>query len=149
MEDPRAKLQAALKEAMVKKDNVRRDVIRMALSAIKQLEVDSQKELVAEDVVGILQKEAKTRRESIDEKQKAGRSDLAEQELAELHILESFMPEQLSREAILALAQEAVAQTGAASPKDMGKVMGVLMPKVKGKADGNLVNQVVRELLNS
>jgi uncharacterized protein YqeY len=148
MEDPRPKLQAALKEAMVKKDNTRRDVIRMALSAIKQLEVDSQKELAAEDVVAILQKEAKTRRESIDEKQKAGRGDMAEQELAELHILESFMPEQLSREAILALAQEAVAQTGAASPKDMGKVMGLLMPKVKGKADGNLVNQVVRELLN-
>lgn len=148
MEDPRPKLQAALKEAMVNKDNARRDVIRMALSAIKQLEVDSQKELTPEDVVAILQKEAKTRRESIDEKQKVGRGDLAEQELAELHILEHFMPEQLSREAILALAQEAVAQTGAASPKDMGKVMGALMPKVKGKADGNLVNQVVRELLN-
>ncbi len=148
MEDPKAKLQAALKEAMVNKDNERRDVIRMVMSAIKQVEVDSKKTLGAEDVVAILQKEAKTRRESIDEQQKAGRADLAEQEIHELRILESFMPEQLSREAILALAQDAVAQTGAASVKDMGKVMGVLMPKVKGKADGNLVNQVVRELLN-
>lgn len=148
MEDPKAKLQAALKEAMVNKDNARRDVIRMVMSAIKQVEVDSKKTLGAEDVVAILQKEAKTRRETIDEQQKAGRADLAEQEIQELHILESFLPEQLSREAILTLAQDAVAQTGAASVKDMGKVMGVLMPKVKGKADGNLVNQVVRELLN-
>jgi len=148
MENPRVQLQAALKEAMVNKDNARRDVIRMVMSAIKQVEVDSKKALGPEEVVGILQKEAKTRRESIDEKQRAGRADLAEQEMQELHILESFMPEQLSREAILALAQDAVAQTGAASVKDMGKVMGILMPKVKGKADGNLVNQVVRELLN-
>jgi uncharacterized protein len=148
MEDPKAKLQAALKEAMVNKDNSRRDVIRMVMSAIKQVEVDSKKTLGADDVIAILQKEAKTRRESIDEQRKAGRTDLVEQETHELRILESFMPEQLSREAILALAQDAVAQTGAASVKDMGKVMGVLMPKVKGKADGNLVNQVVRELLN-
>jgi len=147
MEDPKAKLQAALKEAMVNKDNARRDVIRMVMSAIKQVEIDSKKTLGADDVVGVLQKEAKTRRESIDEKQKAGRADLADEELKELQILESFLPEQLSREAILALAQDAVAQTGASSVKDMGKVMGVLMPKVKGKADGNLVNQVVRELL--
>lgn len=129
------------------KDNVRRDVIRMVMSAIKQVEVDSQKTLTPEDVVAILQKEAKTRRESIDERQKSGQTDLAEQETAELRILETFMPEQLPREAIETLVREAIAASGATSAKDMGKVMGVLMPKVKGKADGSLVNQVVRELL--
>jgi uncharacterized protein len=148
MEDPRVRLQAALKEAMVNKDTVRRDVIRMTLSAIKQVEIDTRKELAPEDVVGILQKEIKSRRESMEEKVKFGRPEEADADKAEAAILESFLPEQLSREQIAGLVQEAITQTGAATQKDMGKVMGVLMPKVKGKADGGLVNQVVRELLS-
>ncbi|MCB9451011.1 MAG: GatB/YqeY domain-containing protein [Anaerolineaceae bacterium] len=141
-------MQAALKEAMLNKDTARRDAIRMAMSAIKQVEVDERRELTAEDVVVVLQKEVKTLRESIQEWRNAGRG--AEQ-IAELEhnlsVLESFLPEQLSREDIAALAQEAIAQTGATSVKEMGKVMSALMPKVKGKADGKLVNEVVRELL--
>jgi uncharacterized protein YqeY len=148
MDDPKAKLQTALKEAMVGKDNMRRDVIRMMMSAIKQVEIDTRKELTPEDVVGILQKEAKKHRESIDEAEKVGRIELAEQEKTELRILEEFLPRQLSREEITALAREAIEQTGVASPKEMGKLMGVLMPKVKGLADGKLVNEVVRELLS-
>lgn len=148
MEDPRERLQAALKAAMVSKDFVRRDVIRMALSAIKQVEIDTRKDLTAEDVVGILQKEIKSRRESIDEKVKFGRSEQAEQDRVEVAILEGFLPEQLSRDEIEALVTEAIAQSGASSQKDMGKVMGLLMPKVKGKADGSLVNQIVREKLS-
>ena len=148
MEDPRPKLQAALKEAMVNKDNVRRDVLRMSLNALKQVEVDTRQELTAEDAVNILQKEAKKRRESIDDAEKAGRADLAEQERMELTILEEFLPRQLSREEVASLARDAIAQTNATSANDMGKVMGVLMPKVKGLADGKLVNQVVRELLS-
>ncbi len=148
MEDPKAKLQAALKEAMVNKDTERRDVIRLAMSAIKQVEIDTRKTPSAEEVVAILQKEAKARRETIDEQLKVGRTEEAEQGKRELEILESFLPEQLSREEIEALAREAIAQSGASSAKEMGKVMGVLMPKVKGKADGGLVNQVVRDLLN-
>jgi uncharacterized protein YqeY len=118
-------------------------------SAIKQVEVDERKELSADEVVAVLQKEAKKRRESIDEMEKAGRVALAENEKHELTLIEEFLPKQLSREEVAALARDAIAQSGAASAKDMGKVMGVLMPKVKGLADGKLVNDVVRELLSS
>ncbi|NWG15704.1 MAG: GatB/YqeY domain-containing protein [Chloroflexi bacterium] len=149
MDDPKAKLQAALKEAMASKDSARRDAIRLVMSAIKQVEVDERKELSADEVYGVLQKEAKKRRESIDEMEKAGRADLAAQEKFELDILEAFLPRQLSREEVAALARDTIAQTGASSVKEMGKVMAVLMPKVKGLADGKLVNDVVRELLNS
>ncbi len=148
MEDPRPQIQAALKDAMRNKDNARRDTLRMLLNAVRQVEIDERRELSAEDVTAILQKEAKRRRESIDEYTKAGREDLAEGERAELAIIEEFLPQQLSREEIMRLAQEAVAQVGASSTKDMGKVMGALMPKVKGLADGKLVNEVVRELLS-
>ncbi|MBZ0292564.1 MAG: GatB/YqeY domain-containing protein [Anaerolineae bacterium] len=148
MEDPKAQLQGALKQAMIEKDIVRRNVIRMAMSAIKQAEVDSRKELNSDDVMAVLQKEAKTRRETIEEQEKAGYTEDAEKGKEELAILESFLPRQLSREELEVLAQDAIQQSGASSMKDMGKIMGLLMPKVKGKADGNQVNQVVRELLN-
>ena len=149
MDDPRTQMQTALKEAMLKKDNERRDVIRMALSAIKQVEVDERKALTPDDVVAVLQREAKTRRESVAEAEKAGRADMAAVEAARLTILESFMPRQLGRDEIAALARDAIAQSGATSAKEMGKVMALLMPKVKGVADGKLVNEVVREILSS
>jgi uncharacterized protein YqeY len=149
MEDPRPKLQEALKDAMKNKDNVRRDVIRLTQSAIKQVEIDTRKELTPEDVVSILQKEVKTRRESIEEMIGAGRTESAAEAETELKILESFLPQMLTREEITALVQQAIAETGASSAKEMGKVMGKLMPQVKGRADGGLVNQVVRELLGS
>jgi hypothetical protein len=148
MDDVRAKLQAALKEAMVAKDNQRRDVIRVLTSAIKQVEIDSQKTLSAEDVVAVLQKEAKKRRESIDEATKLGRSEIVEREKQELAILEEFLPRQLSREEIAVIVREVIAQTGVTSAKEMGKLMGALMPRVKGLADGKLVNEVVKELLS-
>lgn len=148
MEDPRPKMQDALKQAMINKDTERRDVLRMTLSAFKQVEVDERRELSAEDAVTILQREIKKRRDSIDEARKAGREDIAASEAAELAMIEGFLPAQLGREEIAALVRDAIAQTGASSPKEMGKVMGVLMPKVKGKADGKLVNEVVRELLS-
>lgn len=134
---------------MASKDNARRDALRLVMSAIKQVEVDERKELSAEEIYTILQKEAKKRRESIDEMEKAGRTALAEQEKFEVDILETFLPRQLEREEVAALARDAIAQTGATSAKDMGRVMAALMPKVKGLADGKLVNDVVRELLNS
>ena len=147
MEDPKAVLQSALKAAMVNKDNLRRDVIRIMMSAIKQVEIDSQKQLSAEDIIAILQKEAKKRRESIDEATKVGRTEIAEQEKTELAILEEFLPKQLSRDEITAIVTETIAQTGVSSAKEIGKLMGALMPKVKGLADGKLVNEIVRELL--
>jgi uncharacterized protein len=148
MDDPKVKLNAALKEAMLNKDINRRDVIRMVLSAVKQVEIDTRKELTGEEIVGILQKEAKKRRESIDEMEKAGRTELADKEKFELGLIEEFLPQQLSRDEIAVLVRETIDQTGVSSAKEMGKLMGALMPKVKGLADGKLVNEVVRELLS-
>lgn len=149
MDDVKAKLSEALKAAMVAKDTVRRDVIRLMQSAVKQIEVDERKTLTNEDVLTILQKEVKKRRESAEEARKANRVDIAESEEAEIAIIEQFLPQQLSRAEIEVLVRDAIAQTGATSAKEMGKVMGVLMPKTKGVADGKLVNEVVRSLLSS
>lgn len=148
MSTVRETLTAALKEAMVAKDNARRDVIRLIQSAIKQVEIDTRKEMTDEDALTVIQREAKKRREAIEEANKAGRSDIAENEQAELVIIEGFLPRQLSLEEVKAIAAEIIAQVGAAGPKDQGKVMGPLMAKVKGLAAGNIVNQAVRELLN-
>lgn len=149
MEDPKPILKDALKEAMKAKDTVRRDVIRFAQSAIKQVEIDTQKELSPEEAVAVLQKEAKKRRESITEMENVGRADEAEQERAELAILEEFLPKQMSEDEIAVIVDEVIAQMGATDPKDMGKVMGPVMARVKGLADGGTVNKVVRERLNN
>lgn len=148
MEDPRPNMQEALKRAMIEKDTLRRDVLRTVLSEFKQAEIDGQKTLTAEESIAILQREIKKRRESIDEARKAGRDDIADAVQTEIGVIEVFLPTQLSREQIEALVRDAIAQTGASNPKEMGKVMGVLMPKVKGVADGKLVNDIVREMLN-
>ena len=148
MSETRTALQTALKEAMVAKDALRRDVIRMVQSAIKQVEVDERRELNEDDVMKIVQGEIKKRREAISEAEKASRAEMAEEERGKLVILEAFLPQQLTRDEVEAFAREAIAQTGATNAKDMGKVMGALMPKVKNKADGQVVNQVVRDLLS-
>jgi len=148
MEDPKAELKAALKEAMKNKDNQRRDVIRLVQSAIKQTEIDDQKELSPGEVVALLQKEAKKRRESISDYEQAGNEEMAAVERAELAVLEDFLPRQLTREEVAAIVDEVIAQTGATSSKDMGKIMGPVMGRVKGLADGKLVNEIVREKLN-
>ena len=149
MSELRNTLNAALKEAMLAKDNARRDVIRGLQSAVKQVEIDSRKEVTDDDVMTVMQKEAKRRREAIDESTKAGRNDLAEKEAAELVIIETFLPRQLTLDELKAIAAEIIAQTGAVGAKDQNKVMGPLMARVKGKADERLVNQAVRELLNA
>lgn len=148
MDDPRVALQAALKEAMQQKDAMRRDVLRLSLNAIKQVEVDERRALSADEAMTILQKEAKKRRESIEEARSAGRDDIADDEATQLVVLEQFLPRQLGRDEVTALAREAITEAGAAGPQDTGKVMSVLMPKVRGLADGKLVNEVVRGLLN-
>ncbi len=149
MSDPREKLNAALREAMVNKDARRRDVTRMALNAIKQVEVDERKTLTPDEVMAVLQREAKTRREAVSEAEKAGRTETITEEAEKLAILESFLPRQLSREEITAIVRQTIQQTGVTSQKDMGKLMGALMPKVKGQADGKLVNEIVREQLST
>lgn len=149
MDDVKVKLNDALKAAMLAKDTVRRDVIRLMQSAVKQVEVDRQAAVTNDDVLQILQKEVKKRRESAEEARKVGRDDIADGEETEIAIIQQFLPQQLSRAEIEALAREAIQQSGATSAKEIGKVMGILSPKVKNIADGKVVNEVVRSLLGS
>jgi uncharacterized protein YqeY len=139
------KINEALKEAMKSKDNALRDTIRLLQAAFKQVEVDTRKDLTEDGEMDILLKEAKKRRESIEELAKAGR-DTGE-EVYELGVIESFLPKQMSEDEIRALVKAAIAETGATTQKDMGKVMGKLNPQTKGKADGKLVSQIVKESL--
>lgn len=136
-----------LKRAMMEKDAVRRDAIRILQAAIKQVEVDSRKDLDDAAVLDVLQAEAKKRREAITNFEQAGRIESAASERFELTLIETYLPKQLTREEIEAEVKAAIAQTGVTSSKEMGKLMGVLMPKVKGRADGKLVNEIVRALL--
>ena len=140
-------LTADMKEAMKNKEKERLAVIRMVRGAIRQQEIDGQKELGEEDVIAVISKEVKMRRDSIEEFQKGGREDLVEKTQAEIDVLMPYLPAQLSEDEARELVKAAVEQTGAATPKDMGKVMGVLMPKVKGRADGKMVNTIVKSFL--
>jgi uncharacterized protein YqeY len=136
-----------MKEAMKAKDKVKLSTIRMINSLIKNAEIEKKGELTDDEIVSLLMKYAKQRRESIQMYEKGGRQDLVEKEREELSIVESYLPEQMSEEEIRELVEEAVRETGAKSLKDMGTVMKYLMPKVKGKAEGSLVNRIVREVL--
>ncbi len=140
-------LRTDMADAMRTGDKEKRDTLRLLLAAVKQVEIDEQKELTDDDVVEVLNKQAKQRRESIADYGAAGREDLVHEEEAQLAIIETYLPTQLSRDQITELAGQVIADIGAESPKDMGQVMGRLMPQVKGIADGRLVNEVVRELL--
>lgn len=144
---PKEKMNEDLKAAMKSGDSARKDMLRLLLSVIKQSEVDTRTTLSEDQVYGLLQTEAKKRRDSINEAEKAGRSDIAEREKAELAFIEEYMPQQLSKDEIEAEVRKAIQESGATSAKDMGSVMKVLMPRVKGKADGKLVNDVVKSLL--
>ena len=147
MDNPKAALLTALKDAMKNKDNERRDVIRLVQSAIKQAEIDEQKELSDDEVISILQKEAKKRRESIVELKNAGRDESAEREQNELSVIEEFLPQQLSHEELKPIVQDAIAEVGATSMREMGQIMKIVMPKIQGRADGRQVNAIVKELL--
>ena len=124
-------------------------VIRMVRSAIRQTEIDGKKELDDEGVIAIIGKEVKMRRGSLEEFRKGNREDLVAQTEAEIAVLMPYLPQQLSEGEVRILVKEAMEKSGAAGPKDMGKVMGQLMPKVKGRADGKMVNTIVREMLNA
>jgi uncharacterized protein YqeY len=126
---------------------LRRDTLRMAESAIYNAEKRERREYSDDEVAGILAKEVKTRRESVEAFRKGGREDLAAKEEAEIAILAAYLPEQLSEAEIAALVEEAIASTGAAGPRDMGKVMGWLSPKTRGRADGRVVSQAVNAAL--
>lgn len=144
------KLTEDMKQAMKDKEagKLRLSVIRMVRASIKNVEIDRKKELIDDEVLDILTKEVKMRRDAMEEFQKGNRPDLVESLEQEIVILMKYLPEQLSEAEVRVLVAQAVEQTQAASPKDMGKVMAALMPKVKGRADGKLVNNVVKEVLS-
>ncbi len=140
-------LQADMKTAMRGGDTLRRDTLRMAMAAAQNAAKDKRAPLTDEETLEILGREVKKRRESIAAYESAGRHDLAAKEQAEIDILVPYLPEQLGEDEIRALAREAVVASGATSPKDMGRVMSGLMPKIKGRADGKLVSRIVNEEL--
>ena len=145
--DIKTKLNDSVKDAMRTKDEVRKRTLRMALAAVKQVEVD--KRVILDDmaVIALIQKEIKNRREALDEAKKANRPDLAEANEAEIKVLEVFLPQAMPAEELRALVQAAIVETGAAQPSDMGKVMKVVMGKVAGRAPNDMISQLVRELL--
>jgi uncharacterized protein len=143
------KIQEDLKTAMKSGDVAKRDILRLLASAFKQVEIDQRITLTDEQALAILSTEAKKRRETIIEMTKAGRTDIADKEQMELGVIESYLPQQLTREQIETEVRQAVQEAGATSAKDMGNVMKVLMPRVKGRADGKLVNDVVKAVLGS
>jgi hypothetical protein len=143
------KLSDDLKQAMRSGDVVKRSVLRLLLSDIHNTEIARQKELDDGDILGVIGKEVKQRRESIEAFKQGGRQDLVDKETAELAILETYMPEQMSREQIVEAARKVIAELGAAGPGDKGKVMPKLIAQLKGKAEGREINEVVGELLSS
>jgi uncharacterized protein YqeY len=143
----KTKLNDSVKEAMKSGDEVRKRTVRMALAAVKQAEVDKRIELDDTAVMSLLQKEVKNRREALEEAKKANRADLIEANEAEINVLQGFLPKAMPAEDLRALVEAAIAETGAASPADMGKVMKAVMPKVAGRAPNDMVSATVRELL--
>ena len=136
-----------LKEAMKNKDTLMKDTITMLRAAILQVEKDNLKTLNDDEICGIVAKEVKKRKESVTEYENAGRQDIADNLKREIEILSKYLPEQLSEEEIAKMVDEAIAESGATSPRDMGKVMGILRPKTQGKADGKVVSDIVKEKL--
>lgn len=132
---------------MKAKDTVKKSTVTMIRAAILQVEKDNKVELGDAEIQEIIAKQMKQRRDALDEFKKAERDDLIAQTEAEMRVIEAYLPKQLTREEIEAIVDETIKETGAESAKDMGKIMGALMPKVKGLADGKLVNQIVREKL--
>lgn len=145
------KLTADMKSAMKEKEagKLRLSVIRMVRANIKYAEIEQKTELNDEQVLDVLSKEVKMRRDSMEEFTKGNRPELVESLEREIEVLMHYLPKQLSEEEIRTLVQAAVTKSGASTAKEMGKVMAILMPSVKGKADGKLVNTIVRELLQS
>jgi uncharacterized protein YqeY len=140
-------LQTDTATAMREGDTKKRDTLRMMLAAVKQIEVDEQISLDEEGVKSVLTKQAKQRRESIADAEKAGRTELIAQERDELQIIEAYLPQMMSEEEIRQAANQVIGEIGANGIKDMGRVMGQLIPKLEGRADGRLASSVVRQLL--
>lgn len=143
----RDQIQVDIAVAMRGGDSLRRDVLRMAVSAAYNLEKKNQKPLTEDEFLTVLTREVKTRRESVDAFSKAGRQDLADKEQSEIQILAEYLPQALTQVEIAALIAEAVTATGASSARDLGKVMGWLSPRTRGRADGKVVSAAVAQAL--
>jgi uncharacterized protein len=143
----KAKLENALKEAMKAGDDVSKRTIRMVLAAVRQVEIDRQVKLDESAVFSIIQKEIKTRKDAIEEANRANRPDIVAATEAEIVVLRGYLPQAVSAEELRSLAEAAIAETGAVSPADMGKVMKLLLPRLAGRAPGDQVSATVRQLL--
>jgi len=143
----RNRLDEELKTAMRSSDAMRRDSLRMVLAAVQKAEKEGKHELADDEMLGILTRELKVRRESVDTFRGGGREDLVAKEEAAIAVVSEFMPQPLSESELTALVWQAIAETGAATPRDMGKVMGWLSPKTRGRADGKVVSQLVTQFL--
>ena len=145
--DIKARLTDDYKEAMKSKDNIKKNTINLARAAIKQLEVDERREATEEDVIKILSKQVKIRKDALDDFQRAGRTDLADAYKAEIEVLSCYLPELMSLEEILVIVKETADSMNITDPKQKGKLIGTIMGKLKGKADGSDVKKVVDEYL--
>ncbi len=148
----REQLMEELKDAMRQRDERRKSTIRSVIAASKQAETEldasgKRVSLDDDDILAIISKQAKQRQESITEFRRGGREDLVAEEEAELVILQAYLPQQMTRQEITIEAQQVIEEVGASSPRDIGNVMKPLMARLRGRADGKVVNQVVRELL--
>ncbi|HLE73393.1 MAG TPA: GatB/YqeY domain-containing protein [Anaerolineales bacterium] len=143
----KANLEQALKDAMRSNNTVSKNTIRMALSALKEAEVLKKADLDDSAILALLQKEVKSRNEALAEAEKASRPDLAENAKAEIKVLEGFLPQGLSAQEIEEIVEAAIAEVGATTPADMGKVMKAVLPRLQGRADGGQVSQLVRSKL--
>lgn len=141
------RLEAAMRDAMRARDEQRTQTLRMAMAAAHNLKIERRRDLTDDEVVDVLTKQVKQRRESIEMYRAGGREDRAAAEEAEAAILAEYLPEQLGAAEVERLAREAIAETGASSPADLGRVMGRLAPQTRGRADGRMVSEVVRRLL--
>lgn len=142
--DIRSRLEEDMKEALRQKDRDRLSAIRMIRAAIQNADIDAGRSLDDQEVMEVLARELKMRRESLAEFQRAGRTDQAAQLERQIQVVQEYLPEPLSEEEIAQLARRVMAEVGAAGPQDMGKVMGKIMPLVRGRADGNVVSRIVR-----
>lgn len=145
--DIKTKLNDAMKDAMKSGDEVRRRMTRTVLAAVKQAEVDKRAELDEMAVMALIQKEIKNCREAIEDAKKANRPDVIADREAEIKVLQVFLPEAMSPEELRSIVQAAIAETGAAAPSDMGKVMKIVVPKVAGRAPNEMISSAVKELL--
>ncbi|HET6381030.1 MAG TPA: GatB/YqeY domain-containing protein [candidate division Zixibacteria bacterium] len=145
----RQRLESAMRDAMRARDQRRVSTLRMAMAAAHNRQIELGRELTDDEVIEVLGRQLKQRRESIEQFRAGGREELAAAEEAEAAILAEFLPEQLSPDELRDLVRAAVAETGASGPADMGRVMGALMPKVRGRADGKAVSEEVRRQLAS